>query len=78
VAIADRMREQSEGCVKRNPTEADAADAAVDDDETEHQKGDFTSSKECSEVRTTVLTQRSEGRSVMVMRADGWLVVVAV
>jgi hypothetical protein len=57
--------------VKRNPTEANAADADVDDDDTEHQKGDFTSSKVCSDVRTTVLTQRSEGRSVMVMRAEG-------
>ncbi len=78
MAIAARMREQSEGCVKRNPTEADTADAAVDDDETEHQNGDFESSKVCSDVRTTVLTERSEGRSVMVMRAEGWLMVVAV
>ena len=69
--MAARMREQSDGCVKRKPTEANAADADVDDDDTEHQKGDLTSSKVCSDVRTTVLTQRSEGRSVMVMRADG-------
>ncbi len=72
------MREQSEGCVKRKPTEADTAAADVDDDETEHQNGDFESSRACSEVSTTVFTQRSEGRSVIVMRAVGWLVVVEV
>jgi hypothetical protein len=38
VARAARIREQSAGWVKRNPTDDDDEDD--DEDETEHQKGD--------------------------------------
>ncbi len=41
VARAARIREQSEGWVKRNPKDdADDGDDGDDDDDIEHQKGD--------------------------------------
>ena len=71
VARAARMREQSEGWVKRKPIEEAGED-------TEHQNGDWESSTEWSEDSMIVSTQRAEGKSVMVTRAEGLLMVVVV